>query len=255
MCKGFYKGIDDKDDIYASTLLLSSLKLVLLIGIFKNFSFSVYDFRTMFLHASLQEDVYIKPSVGFPPDGGVAWKPRKAMYGPKTAPKAWQLHLWTLWPLWVLSDCAVSQMYFPTSVSCPKSTTYGLSGRRTPLTGSMGTFRSCSSSNTWEVYSPEGKRYHLLAESDREATSEFTCRLLKPHHRDGGPVRTTKRQGHRAHQPLISDEERRWHAPLGLRKQSDLSSHRCQTSLAGLATPADVHRTPQSVAEMSACYC
>lgn len=79
----------EKDDIYASTPLLISLKLLLLIGLSKGYKFNFYDDNTAFLHAALKEEVYVKPPPDFYPNGGVLWRLRKAMYGLKTVPKAW----------------------------------------------------------------------------------------------------------------------------------------------------------------------
>lgn len=86
-CKGCYQDTTDKDDTYANTTLLISLKVLLLIGLAKNCSFNFYDINNAFLHA----EVYVKPPIEFYPTGGVLCKLRKAMYRLKIAPKAWQV--------------------------------------------------------------------------------------------------------------------------------------------------------------------
>lgn len=80
VCKGCYKDSIENDDTYASTPLLINLKLRLLIGLSKNYRFNFYDVSTAFLHAELQEEVYVKRPIEFYPDGGVVWRLRKAMY-------------------------------------------------------------------------------------------------------------------------------------------------------------------------------
>lgn len=92
MCKGCYQDSIDKDDTYASTPLLISLKLPLLIGLSKNCRFTFCGISTAFLHAKLQDEVYVKPPMEFYPDGGILWRLQKAMRGLKTAPQAWLLH-------------------------------------------------------------------------------------------------------------------------------------------------------------------
>lgn len=88
VCKGCYKATTDRGDAYASTPLLITLNLLILIGLTKNYSFTFYDVHIAFLHAELKEQVYVRTAEEFYPDSGVVWKLR-AMYGLKTAPKAW----------------------------------------------------------------------------------------------------------------------------------------------------------------------
>lgn len=92
VCNGCYQGITDKGDTYTRTPLFISLKLLLLFGFPKNYSFNLYDVSTAFLHAELKEQVYVRPPVEFYPNGGVLWELQEAMYRLKAAPNAWQAH-------------------------------------------------------------------------------------------------------------------------------------------------------------------
>ena len=61
-------------------------------------SMMTFDVSTAFLHADLleTEPLYMIPPIEFYPLGGVYWLLKKAMYGLKGAPRAWQDHFATL---------------------------------------------------------------------------------------------------------------------------------------------------------------
>lgn len=63
--KGIYQETTDKGDTYSSTPLLISWKVLVLIGLTKNYTFDFDDVSTVFLHAELREEVYVRPPVDF----------------------------------------------------------------------------------------------------------------------------------------------------------------------------------------------
>ena len=90
--RGFDQVIEDPDDTFASTPSLATLKLLLTLACTYNWFVLAGDVSTAFLHALLNDDVFVIPPGEFYPNGGVLWKLRRAMYGLKQSPKAWQLH-------------------------------------------------------------------------------------------------------------------------------------------------------------------
>ena len=50
------------------------------------------DISTPFLHAGLQDDFYVWPPKEFYPDRTTVWKLKRALYGLRDAPRAWQEH-------------------------------------------------------------------------------------------------------------------------------------------------------------------
>jgi hypothetical protein len=94
VAKGYSQRVDDPDDTYASTPLLTTLKLLLLFGLDRKFRMRLGDISTAFLHATLREDekILIKPPEEYYPGKDVYWRLNRPLYGLKTAPKAWQDH-------------------------------------------------------------------------------------------------------------------------------------------------------------------
>ncbi|OLP95903.1 Retrovirus-related Pol polyprotein from transposon TNT 1-94 [Symbiodinium microadriaticum] len=90
--RGFDQVIEDPDDTFARTPSLATLKLLLTLACTYNWFVLAGDVSTAFLHALLNDDVFVIPPGEFYPNGGVLWKLRRAMYGLKQSPKAWQLH-------------------------------------------------------------------------------------------------------------------------------------------------------------------
>lgn len=95
VAKGFYQEVTNSDDIYASTPLLASLKILLIIALVFGYSIGFADISTAFLHATLDENIYVWPPCEFYPKGTTLWKLKKAMYGLRQAPRRWQEHFAT----------------------------------------------------------------------------------------------------------------------------------------------------------------
>ena len=49
--------------------------------------------RQAFLHATVTGELYVVPPQEFYDQGSVPWKLKKALYGLRAAPRAWQDHL------------------------------------------------------------------------------------------------------------------------------------------------------------------
>ena len=90
--RGFDQVVEDPDDTFASTPSLATLKLLLTLACTYDWFVLAGDVSTAFLHALLNEEVFVIPPMEFYPKGGVLWRLRRAMYGLKQSPKAWQLH-------------------------------------------------------------------------------------------------------------------------------------------------------------------
>ena len=90
--KGFKQYIEDPSDTFASTPLLLSLKLLLLISIHRNYELIFGDVSTAFLHAPLPEgeEIFVWPPEEYYPGKDVVWQLKRPLYGLKTAPKHWQ---------------------------------------------------------------------------------------------------------------------------------------------------------------------
>lgn len=71
MRKGCYQETIEKDDAYASTPLFVSLNLLLLVGLWENYSFNTFDVCTGLLHAELKEEMYVRPPSSSTPNA--AW--------------------------------------------------------------------------------------------------------------------------------------------------------------------------------------
>lgn len=92
---GYDEGIKDSDDVYASTPLFAILRVVLCIALARSWSIRVGDIRTAFLHALLgaTTNILLKPPTEFYTNRNIYWRLKKAMYGLRSSPKAWQDHL------------------------------------------------------------------------------------------------------------------------------------------------------------------
>ena len=90
--RGFMQQIEDADETFASTPTLITLKTLLTVAQAKGWSVRTADVSTAFLHATLTEDVYIRPPAEYYPAGGVIWKLKRALYGLKNSPRLWQDH-------------------------------------------------------------------------------------------------------------------------------------------------------------------
>jgi hypothetical protein len=89
------KRINDLSETYASTSGMTTLKTLLTLALAQQHTILLADVSTAFLHAPVQdndEGVYVEP----PPeyyDGTTIWKLKRAMYGLRSSPKAWQNYL------------------------------------------------------------------------------------------------------------------------------------------------------------------
>jgi len=80
----------DFDENYSSVIRLTSMRLLFAISAQLGLKIHQMDVNTAFLHADIQEDIYIAPPVGFPlPKGMNCFRLKKALYGLKQAPKEW----------------------------------------------------------------------------------------------------------------------------------------------------------------------
>jgi hypothetical protein len=89
--QGYKQVIADKDDTYASTPSVVTLKLLLTLALSKSWFVLGGDVSAAFLHADwVGEDILVFPPAEFYPQGGVLWRLRKAFYGLKNSPRLWQ---------------------------------------------------------------------------------------------------------------------------------------------------------------------
>ena len=92
---GYDENIKDKDDIYASTPLFAILRVILAIALAMNWMIKVGDISTAFLHAFVASEtgILLRLPKEFYPQGNILWSLKKAMYGLRSSPQAWQDHL------------------------------------------------------------------------------------------------------------------------------------------------------------------
>ena len=91
---GYDENIKDADDIYASTPLFRILRIILCMALCRGWSIRVGDISTAFLHAAINATrILLRPPSEFYPNKNILWRLKKAMYGLRSSPKAWQDHL------------------------------------------------------------------------------------------------------------------------------------------------------------------
>ncbi|KAH9521372.1 hypothetical protein DERF_005036 [Dermatophagoides farinae] len=88
---GQQEGIDFHE-IFSPVVNMTTLRIALTLAAAKNFSLSHIDVKTAYLHADLDELIYVKPPPGFAKDGKL-WKLRKSVYGLKQSARNWFNHL------------------------------------------------------------------------------------------------------------------------------------------------------------------
>ena len=97
VAKGYTQDVTNMDT-YASTPLLCSFKILLLMALSRNWKVLFGDVSTAFLHAKLKDDerIWVEPPLEYYPKDSsgkrVLWRLRCALYGLKIAPKQWQEH-------------------------------------------------------------------------------------------------------------------------------------------------------------------
>ena len=101
VAKGYTEKIEDEDSVYASAPMFTTLRTLLALQMSRpNWIARRSDVSTAFLHAPIakdhdgkQRDVYLWPPKELCPQQGKIWRLKKAMYGLRSSPKAWQDYL------------------------------------------------------------------------------------------------------------------------------------------------------------------
>ena len=96
----YWREVDDRYDIYVSTPLLTMAKIMLLVALQFGFGIVLGDISTAFLHANMDYDFYVWPPKECHTGRDVLWKLKKALYGLKEAPRAWQEHFAEVLQIW-----------------------------------------------------------------------------------------------------------------------------------------------------------
>ena len=86
----------DTDSLYASTPSLVTLRLLLVMALARGWEMSLADMSTAFLHALIEEPVYVWTPAEYYPDYKCLWKLNRAMCGLKQSPRLWQDHFATV---------------------------------------------------------------------------------------------------------------------------------------------------------------
>ena len=84
----------DTDSLFASTPSLVTMRLLLVMALARNWSISLADISTAFLHAAIGagEEIFVVPPAEYYPTRNCLWKLNRAMYGLKQSPRLWQEH-------------------------------------------------------------------------------------------------------------------------------------------------------------------
>ena len=91
--RGYAEQVQDKDDTFASTPSFTTLKLLLVLAVARNWHILGADVSTAFLHALWTGiETFIWPPPEFYPNGGAVWRLKRALYGMKSSPRMWQDH-------------------------------------------------------------------------------------------------------------------------------------------------------------------
>jgi len=76
-------------ETYSPVARLSTIRLLLAVGIQHGFEISHLDVKTAFLHGHLEESIYLKPPDGVTAPAGCVLKLNRSLYGLKQSPKCW----------------------------------------------------------------------------------------------------------------------------------------------------------------------
>ena len=90
--RGYTQQVEDRDELFASTPSLTTLKLLLTLSSAFGWHIATGDVSTAFLHAAVDGDIYVIPPLEYYPEGNVLWKLKRALYGLRNSPKLWQQH-------------------------------------------------------------------------------------------------------------------------------------------------------------------
>ena len=85
----------DYDEVFAPVARIETIRLVIAIAASNGWEIHHLDVKTAFLHGELKEDVYVTQPEGFVVAGreGKVYKLKKALYGLRQAPRAWNVKL------------------------------------------------------------------------------------------------------------------------------------------------------------------
>ena len=85
----------DYEEVFAPVARIETIRLVIAIGASKGWEIHHLDVKTAFLHGELKEEVYVGQHEGFEVKGeeDKVYKLRKALYGLRQAPRAWNVKL------------------------------------------------------------------------------------------------------------------------------------------------------------------
>ena len=85
--KGFLQraGVD-YDETYAPVAKLASIRIILAVGVHMNMFFHQIDVKTAFLHAELEEEIYMEIPEGMRAELKIILKLEKSLYGLKQCP-------------------------------------------------------------------------------------------------------------------------------------------------------------------------
>ena len=82
----------EPDDVCATTLSPTTLRVCLTIAIQRRYHMQTWDVSTAFLHATRSEEkpIYLRPPMEFYEEESTLWNVKRAVYGLKTSPREWQ---------------------------------------------------------------------------------------------------------------------------------------------------------------------
>ena len=91
VAQGYAKYVEP-DDVCATTLSPTTLRLCLTIALQRRYHMQTWDVSTAFLHAKRNEEkpIYIRPPIEFYEEESTLWRVKRAVYGLKTSPREWQ---------------------------------------------------------------------------------------------------------------------------------------------------------------------
>ena len=79
----------DYTETYSPVARLSTVRTILAIAALKGYDVHQMDVDTAFLYGELQEEIYVRPPVGYPCPPGKVLRLNKALYGLKQSPREW----------------------------------------------------------------------------------------------------------------------------------------------------------------------
>ena len=102
--------LEEVDDTYSPTPTAESVRICLTIAVMRDWVIKFTDVSTAFLHAAVIGNIYVYPPETENLGPTKVWRLNKALYGLKSAPKAWTQHLASVlkslgWERSVLDEC------------------------------------------------------------------------------------------------------------------------------------------------------